>query len=490
MAPLPLKVKNAPAPSSRLTRSKVYVTKDVSIKRKADSSPTKDVKTKRSALGDLAINANVMANKLSDKNKLLNQNASKQIVKKVTVKAKQLPALKTVTKLKNNENLAPPPAPFVKIKARQPIKTEISTAIKPKDPSKDGQKEANGAKVKRLSNEFEKTEESLYTTALEDSSNSIFSSAKKDSQSLSATETADSSSVSFVASQLEKRLNLGNHEVPEGVVDFDKENWNDELQASHYAMDIFNYLKEREKKTKIPDYMERQVSLTTWMRALLIDWMVEIQESFELNHETLYLAVKLVDMYLSKVTVSKENLQLVGSAAMFVASKFDERIPPYIDDFLYICDGAYSRDQLIYMEMNILKVCDFQLGISISYRFLRRYARCAKVSMVVLTLARYILETSLMNYNCITIPDSILAAAALYLALKMKNIGGWTPTLEFYSGYKLEDILETAILLNKDLHVKELKPRVNLKTIYNKYSHKVFFEVAKTPLIKNECLTA
>lgn len=126
---------------------------------------------------------------------------------------------------------------------------------------------------------------------------------------------------------------------------------------------------------QIRNYMETQICITTWMRSLLVDWMVEIQESFELNHETLYLGVKLVDMYLSKVTVGKDTLQLVGAAAMFIASKYDERIPPLIEDFLYICDGAYSRRELIKMEMNLLKVCDFDLGVSISYRFLRRYAR-------------------------------------------------------------------------------------------------------------------
>lgn len=126
---------------------------------------------------------------------------------------------------------------------------------------------------------------------------------------------------------------------------------------------------------EVRPYMERQVCLTAWMRSLLVDWMVEVQESFELNHETLYLGVKLVDYYLSKVIVGKETLQLVGAAAMFIASKYDERIPPLIDDFLYICDGAYTRRELIRMEMNVLKICDFNLGIPISYRFLRRYAR-------------------------------------------------------------------------------------------------------------------
>lgn len=126
------------------------------------------------------------------------------------------------------------------------------------------------------------------------------------------------------------------------------------------------------------DYIARQTGLTKWMRSLLVDWMVEIQESFELNHETLYLGVRLVDLYLSRISVSKDNLQLVGAAAMFIASKFDERIPPLINDFLYICDGAYQRNDLIRMEMSLLKVCNFNLGIPISYRFLRRYARVSK----------------------------------------------------------------------------------------------------------------
>lgn len=59
------------------------------------------------------------------------------------------------------------------------------------------------------------------------------------------------------------------------------------------------------------------------MRAVLVDWMVEVQESFELNHETLYLAVKIVDAYLSKVEIKKEKLQLVGAAALFLSCKYD-----------------------------------------------------------------------------------------------------------------------------------------------------------------------
>lgn len=469
------------------------------IKRKADGSPTKETKTnniKRSALSDLPRNTNVLAKKndvLGKKNEvvvkkndvLCKKNSLEKPILKAVPKSRQSSSLKTVIKPKNNENVAPPNAPGVKVKTRLPVKTETET-VKAKVPLK----ETNG-KVKRLSNEFEKTEESMYSTPLEESSvTSVYASAEgpklKVIEEIKMEEVEPEtkpSNISLVAIQLKEQLHLGKYEVPEGIDDFDKENMNDVNQSSEYAMDIFNYLREKEDQQQIPDYMKDQVCITTWMRSLLVDWMVEIQESFELNHETLYLGVKLVDHYLSKVTVGKETLQLVGAAAMFVASKYDERIPPLVEDFLYICDGAYTRRELIRMEMNLLKVCNFDLGVSISYRFLRRYGRCAKVTMPVLTLARYILEMSLMNYEVVTVKESKLAAASLYMALKMKGVSGWTPTLEFYTGYKIEDILSTVYLLNDDLQKTQ---KVQLKTIRNKYNHKIFFEVAKTPLVSNE----
>lgn len=52
-----------------------------------------------------------------------------------------------------------------------------------------------------------------------------------------------------------------------------------------------------------------------------------------------------------------------------------ERIPPLVDDFLYICDDAYNRTEFVRMEKDILRTVDFNLGLPISYRFLRRFAK-------------------------------------------------------------------------------------------------------------------
>ncbi|XP_058057538.1 G2/mitotic-specific cyclin-B3 [Anopheles bellator] len=267
--------------------------------------------------------------------------------------------------------------------------------------------------------------------------------------------------------------------TPEGVEDFDLANWNDIYQVSHYAQDIFEYLRERERVYVVPDYIERQPFVTKWMRAVLVDWMVEIQESFELNHETLYLAVKIVDIYLSLVVIQRELLQLVAAAALLIAAKYDERVPPTVDDFIYICDGAYERPELIKMERTVFHAIGYDIGIPLSYRFLRRYARVNRIPMPILTLARYILETSLMEYATIQMLDSKLACAALFIALRMSNKPGWNETLEYYSGYKVADFKEVTITLNSCM----MHPKSTLNTVRQKYSHELFFGVAKRPVI-------
>ncbi|XP_072762964.1 G2/mitotic-specific cyclin-B3 isoform X2 [Anoplolepis gracilipes] len=438
---------------------KQSISRDTRTKRKAEASPPKEKTVKRSAFTNIT-------------NAITSLGGQSHITKKMITHVKPVVVDKPTD---------------INVAKVIPVKSKPLPRIKPIIKKDDKMEISNKIVNIRHSTDLEKSEDnSLYVSALEDvteslkktrrSSNKVDENEKKIEDEKSES-TSSMSKKKLTATQL---ITVPVRELPKDVQwDFDIENWLDPFQVSQYAMDIFEYLKERERLFRIADYMERQVCLSRWMRALLIDWMVEVQESFELNHETLYLAVKLVDLYLTKVTVGKETLQLLGAASLFIASKFDERIPPMVEDFLYICDGAYTQRELIRMEANVLRVVNFDLGIPLSYRFLRRYARCAKVSMPTLTLARYILEYSLMDYSMVTFSDSKVAAAALLLALLMKDLGGWTSTLEYYSGYNLDDIKDICNLLNQCLHKKH---KETLMTVRNKYSHKIFFEVAKLPL--------
>jgi len=267
---------------------------------------------------------------------------------------------------------------------------------------------------------------------------------------------------------------------PEGVVDFDEELRHDPIQHGEYARDTFQYYKNRVDRFKIPNYMGVQKDLNQQMRAILVDWMVEVQESFELNHETLYTAVKAVDLYLSKKLVKRENLQLVGATATFLASKVDERIPPLLDDFVYVCSDAYSRKQMIAMERKMLSTVGFDVGYPLSYRFLRRFARVCKVGIKELTLARFILESSLLEYSFnVELSECVLAASVLVLAFKIRGVTGYEKTLEYYSGLSIHSLKDTIT----KLHAMIRKPDAeHVQTVRNKYSHPIFHEVALIPV--------
>ncbi|XP_069564008.1 G2/mitotic-specific cyclin-B3 [Brachyistius frenatus] len=277
---------------------------------------------------------------------------------------------------------------------------------------------------------------------------------------------------------------LRKQQIPEEF-DIDSENSEDSSMCPEYAKINFDYLKEREEKFVLCNYMPKQPSLNPEMRAILIDWLVEVQENFELYHETLYLAVKMTDHFLSKTPVHRELLQLVGSTAMLIASKFEERCPPCLDDFLYICDDAYQKEELISMEANILQTLSFDINIPIPYRFLRRYAKCASAGMDTLTLARFFCEMSLMEMDLVTDRGSLLASACLLTALVTKDLGGWSPILQFHSGYQTSDLAPVVRKLHAML---SSPPDDRLRAIRNKYSHKVFFEVASLPLVDVDVL--
>lgn len=280
-----------------------------------------------------------------------------------------------------------------------------------------------------------------------------------------------------------------------GWEDIDLEDGGDEFTCAAYVTQIFKYYKEREDKFIVDDYMKKQPSLNQQMRVLLVDWMVEVQQQLEFNHEVLYLSVKLLDLYLSKKRIEKEKLQLLGGAAMFIACKFEERMPPIIDDFIFVSDNAYTRNQLIKMEIEILKVVRFDIGVPLSYTFLRRYSKCVRADMQFLTLARYILELSLQDYAFANEKDSLKACAALYLALRMAvsyedkirmlhadgldyiepavrsaylTATEWTPTLIHYTGSFLHDFVHLVPRMND---LVRMAAHSKYKTIYKKYSH-------------------
>ena len=123
--------------------------------------------------------------------------------------------------------------------------------------------------------------------------------------------------------KLEYFHNIVKQQLKRDLQEEDKTTFDDPLECSEYVSEIFSHLKNTELEfIAQPGYMKKQPDINEKMRAILIDWLVEVHLKFKLYPETLYLTVNLIDRYLEKEEVMRQHLQLVGVTAMLIASKY------------------------------------------------------------------------------------------------------------------------------------------------------------------------
>lgn len=163
--------------------------------------------------------------------------------------------------------------------------------------------------------------------------------------------------------------------------------------------------------------MENQEFLNGMMRAILVDWLVEVHMKFRLMPETLYLSINIIDRYLSQVQVERQKLQLVGVTALLIACKYEEIYPPEVKDCVYITDRAYTRQEVLDMETDIVKILQFKMTVPTGHPFLLRFLHVAKATKGMRNLANYYMERMLQEYSTLSYRPSLVAAAAVCLAI-------------------------------------------------------------------------
>lgn len=218
--------------------------------------------------------------------------------------------------------------------------------------------------------------------------------------------------------------------------------WNDPMIVAEYAGEIFGYLFDSEPALMAdPMYANSQQHEVSWkMRSVLVDWVIEIHYLFGLLPETLFLAVNIIDRFLSVRTVALGKLQLVGITSLFIATKFEEIICPSMQDFLFMTDHAVKEDEFIKAERFIMQILDFRLCYPNPLNFLRRVCTDEmNCDVHTRTLAKYFMEISCIDHAFIGVRPSKIAAAALWLSKKMLVKGKWNSNLTKLSGYAPHD---------------------------------------------------
>eukprot|EP00947_MAST-08B_sp_MAST-8B-sp1_P004122 g4122.t1 len=223
------------------------------------------------------------------------------------------------------------------------------------------------------------------------------------------------------------------------VRDIDEVNSKNPQYATEYINDMQAHFRNEEGRSAISaSYMKSQTDINEKMRAILIDWLIEVHLKFKLKLETLYLTINVIDRFLERTLVSRQKLQLVGVTALLLASKYEEIYPPEIRELVYITDKAYTRAQILKMESVMLNVLKFKMTVPTVHMFLPRYVKAAQLTSDSKTamVARYFAEKTLQEYSFLKYLPSTIAAASVSLALRVSQQPEWTPTLQHYTRYQ------------------------------------------------------
>jgi cyclin A len=182
--------------------------------------------------------------------------------------------------------------------------------------------------------------------------------------------------------------------------------------------------------------MQLQLDLNSNMRAILVDWLNEVAQEYKLRDDTLYLSINLTDRFLCACQIGRGKLQLVGITALFIASKYNELDPPKVEDFVYITDGTYDKEEVLKMEALMLNKLEFNLMVVTILDFVNLFLKGINADKITQDMTNYIAELTLQEYNMLQYLPSMVAASTIVVSLATLSLPFWCDALQELSGYK------------------------------------------------------
>lgn len=249
----------------------------------------------------------------------------------------------------------------------------------------------------------------------------------------------------------------------------------DTTMVSEYSDDIFQYMADLEEDM-MPgaDYISGQSEITWDMRQLLVDWLLQVHRRYHMLPETLWIAINIVDRFLTKRVVSRVKLQLVGVTAMFIASKYEEILAPSVDEFVFMTENGYSKEEILKGERIVLQTLEFKISQYCSpYSWMRRISKADDYDIQTRTLSKFLTEVTLLDYRFLRVKPSLVAAVGMYTARKMLD-GDWSEPFVFYSGYTEEHLLPGHRLLISKL----VEDGFDQQHVVKKYADKKFLKAS------------
>ena len=196
---------------------------------------------------------------------------------------------------------------------------------------------------------------------------------------------------------------------------------NVQIPKDYINIIYYNLLKEEDRGISPKadyDYMKNQKEINEKMRSILVDWIIDVHYKFGFTDETLYMTVSIIDRYLTINQIKRSNFQLLGITALMIACKHEEIDLPKIDDFIYITDNAYVKNEVIKMEEDVLSQLNFEFLYPSPIKFFEYLSLHFNFNKKHHLMGKYLMETFLLDIKNIKYNSSIISCACAYIVMK------------------------------------------------------------------------
>lgn len=248
-------------------------------------------------------------------------------------------------------------------------------------------------------------------------------------------------------------------------------------EVTPFQQSIFSYLQIKDSLSLVdPHYMNDQNDVNPKMRSILIDWLIDVHIKFKLLPQTIFMTVNLIDRYISKEKINRQQLQLVGITSLMIVCKYEEIYPPLLKDYMAVCDNAYNKQQILEMEGAMINKLNFEMTTISCYALLEHLQVRIKMESKAFVFSRYILENAMFDLNSLKYTKVVLVAGAIFLVNKIFKRGTWKMSCEQATG--VQELI--AKQCAKDLfNTMQKMEGVNLSALKRKFSTPENFEVSK-----------
>ena len=203
---------------------------------------------------------------------------------------------------------------------------------------------------------------------------------------------------------------------------------NNQIPKDYLNIIYYNLLKEEHKGVKpmvVYNYMTDQNEINEQMRSVLIDWLIDVHHKFQFKEETLFMTILIIDRYCTIRQILRVNLQLLGITAMMIACKHEEIDLPKIEDFIYITDNAYTKNDIVKLENNILIALNFELLYPSALRFFEYLSLNFNFYKKAICMGKYLMESFLLDIKYVKYKASVISCACAYIVMKFFKIEGY-----------------------------------------------------------------